>query len=40
VLFPGYRELWRTLAPYEKALYYWAEVNAFGLRLQREGLCT
>lgn len=33
VAFPGYRDLWPTLTPYEKCLYYWAEVNAFGLQL-------
>ena len=36
VAFPEYRERWASLHPYEKCLYYWAEVNAFGLRLERE----
>ena len=36
VAFPGYRERWAGLHPYEKSLYYWAEVNAFGLRLEEE----
>ena len=31
VAFPEYRGLWPTLTPYEKCLYYWAEVNTFGL---------
>jgi hypothetical protein len=34
--FPGYRERWSTLAPYEKALYYWLEVNALGIAIDRE----
>jgi hypothetical protein len=36
VRFPSYRERWPALTPYEKALFYWAEVNAFALRLERE----
>jgi hypothetical protein len=28
-----YTERWPLLTPYEKALFYWAEVNAFGLSL-------
>lgn len=32
--FTDYRDRWDSLTPYEKCLYYWAEVNAFGLRLQ------
>ena len=31
--FTEYRERWGTMSPYEKALYYWLEVNAFGRRL-------
>lgn len=31
--FPGYQSRWPSLHPVEKCLYYWAEVNAFGLRL-------
>lgn len=34
VAFPAYRELWPALTPFEKCLYYWAEVNSFGLSLQ------
>lgn len=34
VRFPSYRELWASLTPYEKALYYWTEVNALGLDLE------
>lgn len=36
VTFPEYRDRWATMSPYEKCLYYWAEVNALGLRLERE----
>ncbi len=36
VSFPEYRESWAGLAPVEKALVYWAEVNAFALRQERE----
>lgn len=32
--FPHYAERWPQLDPYQKALVYWAEVNAFGLRLE------
>ena len=31
--FPQYQTRWPALQPFEKCLYYWAEVNAFGLRL-------
>jgi hypothetical protein len=31
VRFTSYRARWPSLNPYEKALFYWAEVNAFGL---------
>lgn len=34
VRFVEYRERWDSLTPYEKALYYWLEVNALGLRLE------
>lgn len=37
VRFPAYRERWSALTPYEKSLYYWAEVNALGLDLERRG---
>jgi hypothetical protein len=30
VQFPEYRERWSSMSPFEKALYYWLEVNAFG----------
>ena len=36
VAFPEYAGSWAQLSPYEKCLYYWAEVNALGLRLERE----
>ena len=32
VAYPEYREEWARLPPFEKCLYYWAEVNAFALR--------
>lgn len=35
VSFSEYRDTWPTLSPLEKGLFYWAEVNAFGLRLER-----
>lgn len=31
VKFSEYRDHWHSLQPWEKCLYYWAEVNAFGL---------
>lgn len=31
VCLPEYREGWEELTPFEKCLYYWAEVNLFGL---------
>ncbi|WP_395795473.1 hypothetical protein [Aquimonas sp.] len=34
VRFPDYRERWHALTPFEKCVYYWTEVNAFGLDLQ------
>ena len=37
VRFPQYQELWPAMSPFEKALYYWMEVNTFGLE-QREAL--
>lgn len=36
VAFAEYRDAWAGLSPYEKCLYYWAEVNALGLRLETE----
>ena len=35
VRFPEYQEVWPSLTPYEKALYYWTEINAFGLALEQ-----
>jgi hypothetical protein len=35
VIFPEYRDRWATLTPFEKCLYYWAEVNAFGIAQRR-----
>lgn len=32
--FTTFRKRWPALTPYEKALYYWTELNAFALRLQ------
>lgn len=37
VAFPEYRERWVSMSAFEKCLYYWAEVNALGLRLERDG---
>lgn len=34
VAFPEYAETWRGLHPFERALYFWAEVHAFALRQQ------
>ena len=31
VRYPSYRERWASMTPYEKALYYWLEVNALVL---------
>lgn len=30
----AFRERWSSLTPYEKSLFYWAEVNVFALHLQ------
>jgi hypothetical protein len=35
IQFPSFRERWPSLTPYEKSLFYWAEVNAFGLQLEQ-----
>jgi len=35
VLFPEYQERWPTMTPFEKALYYWTEVNAAGLKWEQ-----
>jgi hypothetical protein len=32
--FAHYRERWSTMTPFEKALFYWAEVHALGLELE------
>jgi hypothetical protein len=37
VSFPEYAAQWAALTAYEKCLYFWAEVNALGLRLERDG---
>lgn len=34
VAFPEYRERWAALTPFEKCLYYWAEVTSLGLQLE------
>jgi hypothetical protein len=36
VQFPQYRDRWNGMSPYEKALYYWLEVNTFAKRTQSE----
>jgi SEC-C motif len=33
---PEYRERWATMSRFEKCLYFWAEINLLGLRLERE----
>jgi hypothetical protein len=35
VSFPEYRDRWPAMLPFEKCLLYWAEVNAFALRLEQ-----
>lgn len=34
--FSEYRDRWPSLLPFEKCLFYWAEVNAFALRFEQE----
>ncbi len=34
--FPQYREKWHTMNPFEKSLFFWAEVNNLGLKLDKE----
>ncbi|HCY84429.1 MAG TPA: hypothetical protein DHV36_04770 [Desulfobacteraceae bacterium] len=34
VNFPEYKPVWDRLHPYEKSLYFWAEITAFGLNLE------
>lgn len=34
---PEYRERWESMTPYEKALYYWLEVNALGEEMTDRG---
>ncbi|HLJ74799.1 MAG TPA: sulfotransferase domain-containing protein [Thermoanaerobaculia bacterium] len=36
VAFCEYRDRWSAMSPYEKALYYWLEVNAFATRVQSQ----
>ena len=36
VSYPEYRDRWATMTRFEKCLYFWTEVNALGLRLERE----
>ena len=36
VRFGDYQECWDTLSPFEKCLYFWCEVNALALELQKE----
>lgn len=35
--FPRYATNWEYMSPYEKSLFFWLEVNALGLRLEKEG---
>ncbi len=34
VQFPEYQERWPSITPYDKTLFYWTEINAFGLGLE------
>ena len=36
IQFKEYQQTWGHLQPFEKCLFYWAEVNALGLRLQKQ----
>jgi hypothetical protein len=36
IQFESFRDRWPAMTPYEKALFYWTEVNALALRLERE----
>ena len=36
VRFKEYQDVWGDLSPFEKCLYFWAEVNAFGIEQQTE----
>jgi hypothetical protein len=36
IRFASFRDRWPMMNPYEKALFYWAEVNAFGLDLRHK----
>lgn len=36
VSFPEYRERWDRMERFEKCLYFWAEINALGLKLETE----
>lgn len=37
VAFPEYAAAWPALRPFERALYFWAEVHSFALRQQASG---
>lgn len=37
VQFTSFRAGWTSLSPFQKSLFYWAEVNAFAMSLQRKG---
>lgn len=36
VSFPEYQDVWESLSPYEKCLYFWAEVTQFGFSLREK----
>lgn len=36
IRFTEYQDMWNKLNPYEKCLFYWAEVNQFGLDLEQQ----
>lgn len=35
VIFSKYKTFWKDMNPFEKSLYYWLEVNAFALQLEK-----
>ena len=35
IAFTSYRDRWSGLSPYEKALFYWLEVNSFAMQLEQ-----
>lgn len=35
VIFPHFKEKWQSMSHYERCLYFWAEVNALGLEIEK-----